>query len=158
MLGAVIHVQFTQVKQASAAYTRMLLGLLLLTPLIFWGLGYWMDESYLSYWALSPIMFMWTPLFSATVIILILSCANNQAFLNKLFGNRWIFYLGTVSYGLYLWHAPAGKWLLDLPWIAEMEGYKFPRLVLLMFLVAIICATFSWFLVERKSVAAAQKI
>lgn len=157
MLGAIIHVQFTQVRQ-SETYRRVLAGLLLLTPFVFFGLGHWMAESYLSYWSISPIMFIWTPIFNTAAIILILSCANNQAVLNKLFGNRWVFFLGTVSYGLYLWHAPAGKWLLELPWIADMEGYKFPRLALSMFVLAMLGAILSWFLVEKKSIALAHKI
>lgn len=157
MLGAIIHVQFTQVRQRSVAYDRILLGLLWSTPLIFFGLGYWMAEAFESYWSISPIMFAWTPIFNVAVIILILNCANNRTLLDRLFGNRWVFYLGTVSYGLYLWHAPFGRWLQQLPWIAEMEGYQFPRLALAMFVCAMLAASLSWYLVEKKSIALAHK-
>ncbi len=157
MLGAIIHVQYTQVRQRTTTYTRVLSGLLLVTPLVFICLGHWMAEAFESYWSLSLIMFAWTPVFNVAVVILILNCAIRQTLLNWLFGNRWVFYLGTVSYGLYLWHAPAGKWLLQSPWITQMEGYQFPRMALSMFAFALIAATLSWYLVERKSIKLAHK-
>ena len=158
MLGAIIHVHFTQVRQQSNMYGKVLGWLLLSTPFIFFGLGHWMAEAFESYWTLSLIMFTWTPVFNAAVVILILNCAHNQASLTRLFGNRWVFYLGTVSYGLYLWHAPIGNWLLNSPWIAQMEGYQFPRLALSMFFCSMLAATLSWFLVEKKVIGLARNV
>jgi peptidoglycan/LPS O-acetylase OafA/YrhL len=154
MLGAVLHVQYAN---SSAVYKRWLGALFWLTPLMFVLLGMWMAADYAVYWKGAPILYLWTPLFGAAVLIVILNCALNRAFLNTLLGNRAIFYLGTVSYGLYLWHAPIGNWLLDTPLIAAMQGYRFPRMALLMLLCSLAAASLSWYLVEAKAIALARR-
>jgi len=153
MLGAVIHVQYTQVRSKSKVYSRTLLALLCATPLVLIFLGRWMAELYETYWTVSTILFSWTLIFNLAVLIVVLNCANNQFFLPRVLSNRLLFYLGTVSYGVYLWHAPIGKWLQKLTWIDQMEGYQFPRLAVAMFLLSLLAATFSWFLVEKKAIA-----
>jgi len=154
MLGAVLHVQYAN---NSDAYRKCLATLLWMTPVMFVLLGMWMAKDYVEYWSGAPILYLWTPLFGSAVLIIILSCARNRTFLNALLGNRAIVYLGTVSYGLYLWHAPIGSWLLASPLIADMQGYPFPRMVLLMFLCSLAAASVSWYLVEAKVIALARR-
>ena len=157
MLGAVIHVQYSEQRERFAQYQKWLTGLLCLTPFIFVFLGIWMADEYETYWTVSSIFFLWTPIFGSAVLIVILNCAQNQWLTNKLLANRIVFYLGTISYGVYLWHAPIGRWLLDTPLIASMEGYQFPRMVLLMFCGSFLLASISWYLVEARAIALARK-
>jgi len=155
MLGAVLHVQYASSGDRASAYTQRLFALLWMTPIIFVLLGMWMAEDYAVYWSGATILYLWTPLFGAAVLVVILNCALHHSFLDTLLGNRALFYLGTVSYGLYLWHAPIGNWLLGTSLIAGMEGYQFPRMALLMFLCSLAAASVSWHLVESKAIALA---
>ncbi len=157
MLGAVLHVQYSEQRECFAQYRKWLLGLLCVTPFVFVFLGIWMAEKFDIYWSGACILFLWTPVFGCAVLVVILNCAQNHRFINRLLGNRPIFYLGTVSYGLYLWHAPIGRWLLESPLIASMEGYQFPRMALLMFCGSLLMASISWHLVEARAIALARK-
>jgi peptidoglycan/LPS O-acetylase OafA/YrhL len=157
MLGAVLHVQYSEQRERITQYQNWLKGLLCLTPFVFIFLGIWMAEQYETYWTVSSIFFLWTPIFGSATLILILNCAQNQWLINKLLANKIVFYLGTVSYGIYLWHAPIGRWLLDSPLIASMEGYQFPRMALLMFCGSFVLASISWYLVEARAIARARK-
>ena len=157
MIGAIIHVQYTESRRSSKGYQVALGVLLCIVPLIFLSVGVWMAEEFASYWTKSPILFLWTPIFSAGVLIVILNAARNQALVNTLLGNRVVLYLGTISYGIYLWHPPIGGWLLSSPLIRNMDTYQFPRLALLMFLASVFAATISWFLVEKKAIALLKK-
>ena len=157
MLGAVLHVQYSEQRERIIQYQTWLKGVLCLTPFVFIFLGIWMAEKYETYWTVSSIFFLWTPIFGSAVLIIILNCAQNQWLSNKLLANKIVFYLGTVSYGIYLWHAPIGRWLLDTPLIASMEGYQFPRMALLMFCGSFFLASISWYLVEAKAIALARK-
>ncbi|MEZ5501529.1 MAG: acyltransferase [Halioglobus sp.] len=157
MLGAVLHVQFAGNSGPASVYSRRLATLLWATPILFVALGMWMARDYAEYWTGAPILYLWTPLFGAAVLVVILNCALNRAWLNALLGNRAVFYLGTVSYGLYLWHAPIGSWLLGSSLIADMQSYPFPRLAALMFLGSLAAASLSWYLVEARAIAAARR-
>lgn len=153
MLGAVVHVHFTQPGVISPGYRRVMLALLAMTPLVFFGLGHWMAEQFDVYWGITTIFFSWTPLFNLAVTIVILNLAINQSVVSRLLGNRWIVYSGVISYGVYLWHPPAAQWLMRQPWIADFDGYQFPRLAISMFICAVVAATLSWFLVEKRAIA-----
>jgi peptidoglycan/LPS O-acetylase OafA/YrhL len=156
MLGAVVFVHFSTEGKEAAAYRRSLTIALCCTPVVFIGLGIWMDKSYETYWSLSWITFLWTPLFSFAVLIIVLNCAHRNCSFTRLLKMRPLFYLGTVSYGVYLWHYPVGRWLLKLSIINEMEGYQFPRLALAMFLTSVAIATLSWFVIEARVIALAK--
>jgi len=156
MLGAVLHVQFTAGNAASVDLRRWPYRLLWITPVAFVLLGSWMAREYERYWIGAPILYLWTPLFGAAVLVVILNCAAPRACLDTLLGNRAVFYLGTVSYGLYLWHQPIGTWLMATPLFAAMEGYAFPRLALSMFVCSIAAASISWYLVESRAIALAR--
>jgi peptidoglycan/LPS O-acetylase OafA/YrhL len=157
MVGAVLHVHFAERKRPTALYTACLKLLLLCSVPAFAFLGYWMAEDYAVYWSGALIHYLWTPLFGTAVLVVILNCAHGGTLVDVVLGNRAVFYLGTVSYGLYLWHLPIGAWLLKLPLIAEMESYPFPRLALLMFLGSLCIASLSWYLVEARAIGWARR-
>lgn len=159
MLGAVLHVRFSEQRSMadSAGYDFLLKGLLFCAPIAWLLLAAWLDARHLHYWTIGPLLFLWTPLFSLLVLVLILNGARNNRILDKVLGNPVVFYLGVISYGVYLWHPPIGRWLLDQPLISELDSYPFPRLALLMLVLSVIAASISWFLIERVSITAARK-
>ncbi len=96
---------------------------------------------------------MWTPICSLSVFVVILAGAARLAIIDVIFGNRAMQLIGVISYGIYLWHIPVLKWLLDESWIGAMEGYQFPWLFLISAVLSFILATLSWVLVEKKAIA-----
>ncbi len=156
MLGAVLHVQSGS-GHRNDNYSRRLSALLWMTPVFFVVLGIWMAAEYTRYWQGDLILYLWTPLFGAAVLVVILNCARNHALLARVLGNRAVFYFGTVSYGLYLWHPPIGHWLLDTPLLAGMDSYQFPRLAVLMLLCSLAAASVSWYVVEAKAIALSRR-
>ena len=157
MLGAVLHVQYGPGGQGSALYRRGLRMLLWCVPVSLFVLGWWLDREHMTYWKGAPILYLWTPLFSATVLVLILNGALGGGLANGLFAWRPVFFLGTVSYGVYLWHYPIGKWLMRSPIITEMSGYSFPRMALIMLAGSLVAAAISWYLVESRAISLARR-
>lgn len=158
MLAAVIHVRLGEMQGNPRAYRTCLKILLCLVPLLWVALGVWLDANYLDYWRPGPLLFLWTAMFGLGVVVVILNAARNSRALVVLLGNPILFYVGIVSYGVYLWHYPIGKWLLTTPWIANSETYVFPRLALLMLVLAVAAATVSWFLIEKKAIARVRRL
>ncbi len=155
MAGAVLHVYFVELR-ASAAYRRVVGALVWLAPPLFFALGSWMAAQFMVYWQGAAIHYLWTPLFGLGVLVLLLGCALGWRVLDALLANRAVFYLGTVSYGVYLWHYPAGRWLLDSALFRDYEGYPFFWLTLAMLAASLVFASLSWYGVERRAIAAAR--
>lgn len=61
-----------------------------------------------------------------------------------LLGRRSMVWLGTVSYGLFLWHLPITRWV-----ISWTPTGSFPVILAVSFTLSIGCAALSWYLVER---------
>ncbi|MHB1246457.1 MAG: acyltransferase family protein [Sulfuriferula sp.] len=55
--------------------------------------------SYMYYWGFFVIGFL-------TVILILDILTNPQSNIKKFFGMRWLVWVGSISYGLYLWHYP----------------------------------------------------
>jgi len=155
MAGAVLHVYFMEM-QASVTYRRILGALVWLTPALFFGLGSWMAADFREYWQGAPIYYLWTPLFGVSVLILLLTCARGARLLDLLLANRAVFFLGTISYGVYLWHYPVGRWLLDSALFRNYEGYPFYWLTGAMLAASVVLASLSWYGVEQRAIKAAR--
>lgn len=158
MLAAVLHVHFVEGKRTPILYRNSLWLLTLLTPVLFFYLGKWMVQDYQVYWSHSLILYTWTPLFSVAVVVLILNSTRHPAsWLNRIFGSPVFFYLGTVSYGIYLWHPPVANWLLHLPLFTQFQGYKFPYLMMATLGLTLVLAALSWHLVEQHFIRLARR-
>jgi len=158
MLGAIIHVHYTELvgSDRKMSYERLMRVLAWLTPFVFTALGMWMAADHDSYWLGGPILYGWSPAFGATVLVVILHAAQSRGIIAACLSTPVLFYLGMVSYGLYLWHAPIGGWLVKQPFITEMSGYGLWRLLPVMFIATLFAATVSWYLVEARSIRAAR--
>lgn len=115
------------------------------------ALLYWMHFGYRAYWTLAPITFLWTPLFCLAVAAVVLGAAGGSRLLHRLLANRPMLYLGTVSYGIYLWHNPMLRWLKTVP--APFEGYALSWLLPVCLGATVLAAALSWHWVERPLIA-----
>lgn len=115
------------------------------------ALLYWMHFGYRAYWTLAPITFLWTPSFCLAVVAVVLGAAGGSTLLGGLLANRPMLYLGTVSYGIYLWHNPILRWLKAAP--APFEGYALPWLLPTCLGATVLAAALSWHWVERPLIA-----
>lgn len=115
------------------------------------ALLYWMHFGYRAYWTLAPITFLWTPLFCLAIAAVVLGAAGGSAMLRGLLANRPMLYLGTVSYGIYLWHNPMLRWLQDIP--TPFEGYALLWLLPACLSASVLAAALSWHCLERPLIA-----
>lgn len=159
MLGAILHVHCVEKSGNVERYLRILALLVWLVPFCLIALALWLDTFYLQYWQPGPLLFLWTPLFSLCMIVVVLkgACAGQQGILGLLLANPVIFYMGTVSYGIYLWHLPISRWVLTTPLLSAWDGYVFPILAAVMVVLSVVAASLSWFLVERHVIALAKR-
>jgi peptidoglycan/LPS O-acetylase OafA/YrhL len=109
-------------------------------------LMYVMHARYLRYWAGSPMFYLWRPAASACIALAIAGVAIRGPFARALFENRVALFLGTVSYSLYLWHAPIANALAahvdaHAAGVARFSAIAGP--------LSIAAATLSYVLVER---------
>jgi len=81
------------------------------------------------------------PVVGASLLILFL---NNKSFFYFLFTNKLIIFFGLISYSLYLWHQPLFA-LYRIYFINEPKFYEY----LLLIILAIIIAFFSWKYIEK---------
>ncbi|GAA6151407.1 hypothetical protein NBRC116587_08260 [Pseudoteredinibacter isoporae] len=91
--------------------------------------------------------------FSAVTAVVILACAANLDSARRLLANRYVFYLGLISYGLYLWHFPVMKWLYQYSPISTMAENRFLYLTFTTSILTFLLAAFSWHFIESKVIA-----
>lgn len=108
---------------------------------------YWVHYGHRAYWTLAPISFLWTPLFCLATAAVILAATAGSRPLHWLFANSLARYLGTISYGVYLWHFPLLGWLVAA--VPALEGYALFWLLPACLGLTVIMAALSWRWVEQ---------
>lgn len=63
---------------------------------------------------------------------------------------RPVVYLGTISYGVYLWHFPVIDLLMEQPLFREAIFYRFPWLLIATLAITVPIAACSWEWVEKR--------
>lgn len=107
---------------------------------------YVMDRQFRSYWAATPLFFLWNAGVSVAVAVMIAGVATRGPLARVLFENAAAIWLGTISYSLYLWHP------ILLPRLAEAAGAQGGSLgaFLLVAIPALLAAAaVSYYVVER---------
>jgi len=66
----------------------------------------------------------------------------------RLLATRALGYAGMVSYGIFLWHQPLVRWMVEARWARWIPGYPFLALLLLALAVSLLLATASYRLIE----------
>lgn len=98
------------------------------------------------YWTGSAMFYLWNPAVGLAVALMVFGVAVQGPFSRAVFANRLVFFVGTVSYSMYLWHGDIGQLLAD--WLGA------PRLGLTRFaLIAVpsilAVSAISYALIER---------
>jgi peptidoglycan/LPS O-acetylase OafA/YrhL len=122
------------VPKLSESANRAVLWPGFLGILISFGMVDWTSDGYYQ-WGISGTAFL---------AVLLIGCLikTKDSSLKKLLSQRWLVWLGTVSYGLYLWHFPIYKLLMAFD-ITEW------RLLLLGGLLTLPVASLSYYAMER---------
>lgn len=79
----------------------------------------------------------------ATVVVIYTCVTGSFPLLTRALSFKWLVFLGTISYSLYLWHVPAGLFIQE---VAHLSGW---RLVVSETVLALAAACGSYYLVER---------
>ncbi len=160
MLCAWVHVEIV-VKNRFEAFRRLMnhraIPLLasagLLVPLL-----YWQHYNYKQYWTDSYIFYLWTPLLNLSMTGIILYASINQKKGIKLLRARPMVYLGTISYGTYLWHFPVIDFLMEQTPLHAANFYVFPLLLILTICATVPIAALSWELLEKHIIRVARHV
>jgi peptidoglycan/LPS O-acetylase OafA/YrhL len=100
------------------------------------GYGPFMKDSYKYVWGYTVVSLMF-----AYMLVHI----RNKSFMPALFENRLLVYLGTISYGLYLFHFPT-LWLVSL----TMQGFSDVVQASTTLLITVIISTISYEFMEKR--------
>jgi len=135
-----------QLKSAVMRYSGLLIAA---ASILIIAMVYWLDYIYWLYRTDHLISYIWTPMLCLGFSILIFFAALEHPLLNKVFANRFLFRLGVISYGIYLWHLPVARWFAKTTFVQDADTYLFPHYLLVMVIGATLLAALSWFLVEK---------
>ena len=99
--------------------------------------------SIFSYWR-TPWMYQFGFFFIGllTAILVIDILINTKSIIRKLLGMKWIVWVGTISYGLYLWHYPIYRAMFEL-------GYSSLTVITVGSLATFVVASFSYYVMEK---------
>ena len=77
--------------------------------------------------------------------------AVDRGWVRRLLGNRWLLWLGVISYAFYLWHL---AWILELKDHGWVERIGWGGTAALAFVITVAISLLSWRLVENAGTAA----
>lgn len=100
------------------------------------------------YWEGHPLLFAWHATFSLPVACLVVGAIYGGRVPAALLANRAMVFLGTISYGIYLWHQELIRELHRLVFDAR-GGELFVPLAVLGLAAAVVVASASYFVLER---------
>lgn len=92
-------------------------------------------------WPFAPGMFAAMPATEWATVVLIACVSSGRGELRTLLMSRPLVYIGTISYGIYLWHYPVIK---VLP-----AGFSRLEIFMISLALSAVIASASWFLIER---------
>lgn len=110
---------------------------------------YWLPGKRAEYWSDSLIFYTWTPALSLGIAAVLLAGVGGSGVLQRIFGNRYMVFLGLISYSLYLWHLPVLTWLAAASWYPGLTGGHLAWILALALPITLAIATLSYLGVER---------
>lgn len=152
LLAAWMHVEIVT-KQRFAAVRRFVTARgipILASAIVLIALLYWQHYNYKKYWTDSFIFYGWTPLLNLSVATIILRASLGDKKHGHILAARPVVYLGTISYGVYLWHFPVIDLLMEQPLFREAIFYRFPWLLIATLAITVPIAACSWEWVEKR--------
>ncbi len=100
--------------------------------------NYWSGEG--------NLVFFWNTITAVFISILIFSLALNGKIAQRLFSNKLMFLLGTISYSLYLWHLIVIAWLMT--YFQAYPEYKSSLLWICGIVMSVLLSAFSYWCIE----------
>ncbi len=110
---------------------------------------YWLPGKRAEYWSDSLIFYTWTPALSLGIAAVLLAGVGGSGVLQRIFGNRYMVFLGLISYSLYLWHLPVLTWLAAASWYPGLTGGHLAWILALALPTSLTIAILSYLGVER---------
>ena len=109
-------------------------------------------------WELTALMLGWLriPICAALVLPVVLGAADRWP--TKVLNWRTAAWIGSVSYGLYLWHVPVIEHVMDLLGHPKPPLLGMPLIFLLIYAVALVIAAVSWNILEKPVLNAAHRL
>lgn len=120
------------------------LGLLLVLVAI-----YWLAGARDQYWRDNPIFYCWTPALGLGTAAMILSAVNGGRLVGLLFANRYMVFVGLVSYSFYLWHHPLLEWINSAQPVEVLGGWRLLALILIGIPATLAVSVLSYAWIER---------
>ena len=114
------------------------------------GMIYFMDDIYDIFWIGHWALYTWYSITAAFISMAIAAISIGSPATRALFANAPVYFLGTISYSIYLWHFPIALWM--------HQAFDAPKLGLAMYLAytlppIVLASAVSYWLVERPFIA-----
>ncbi|MEN9884656.1 MAG: hypothetical protein RLZZ420_1873 [Bacteroidota bacterium] len=106
--------------------------------------------DFFKYFSLTGYVFLLVPL--AVILILINCMSLDNSWINNILSFKPLVYIGSISYGLYLWHIPVFRLF---KWYSNSPPYIS---FILKFILTFIIASLSYFLLEKKMLMISRNI
>ncbi len=141
VVGVMLYLHINEVKNACNFFFKLsstcqqLIEVFLLAGLLLFAVLFSGYDSYPGLWATFPV---------ATILIFLV-LGSNSIINQKIVSNRWLVYIGSVSYPLYLWHWP----LLSFAFIILGDLIHWKERIVLIF-TSFVLAVFSYEIIEKK--------
>ena len=130
---------------ANAASAAMLLG--------FGSCMLIMQNYWMFYWSGGWMSHCYTALFSAAIACGLLGASQGSGWLQWMFGNRAMRFLGNISFSVYLWHVPVIGALKLFPKLQEIGAHRNSILLALCTISVIFISWLSWRFIEVPGIA-----
>lgn len=136
--GALLYILHFQKKLVSSTKSVNEITIALGLILIMLGFIYASPNKFPFPWALMPVL--------GTLLTIngVVSTSDNKPFLNSLLNNKWIVYIGKLSFSLYLWHWPI---IVIFRWTVGIDK---PETMFAVIVFTVVLSIFSFHFVEQR--------
>lgn len=107
------------------------------------------EAKTLVYWNGSALLIFWHTAASVAIALILLALCWQTSLTKRLFGNCVFYYLGEISFGIYLWHFPILHWTLPLFEKIQNTDLRFIAALGIALPCTILAAHLSYRLIER---------